>query len=311
MSTTNKPSLPFVFAIIFSIALHLAIVAMFGYSYFLKDEVVEKKPPPEIINATVLDDKTIMAEAKRLKTNEKNKKIAQQKKQEEIEDKRKKEEALFQKAKENRENEEKKAQELEKKRNENELKEKKLEEQRKEKAKTQKVEEAARLAKIKKQEEKKRQDDLRKAEEKKRVAEKKAKQEKTRREKAKREKAAKQKSDAAERDAEWAREVAAEQAAEEEDRLATISVTDAIMKKVNSKWRKPPSATKGMNCVIQVELQSNGDVIRVSTTRGSGDSFFDRSAELAVHKASPLPVPKNRDLFMKKFKSFKFEFEPE
>ncbi len=294
MSTKTKLSLPFIFAI----TLHLAIVAMFGYSYFIKDEVVEIKPTHEIIEATVLDEETVMAESKRLKANEKNKKIAQNKKQQEIEDKRKKEEELFQDAKEKRENEEKKAQDLEKRRNENELKEKKLEKQRKERAKEEKVkkekaEEAARLAKIKKQEEKKRQDDLRKAEEKKRVAA----------QKAKKEKAAKQK---AERDAEWARELAAEQAEQE-----TISIRDAITKKIYKRWTKPPSARKGMSCEISGKLSSSGEVEVVSVTKSSGNILFDNSAENAVRKASPLPVPKNRGIFIKEFRDFSFEFAPE
>ncbi len=299
MSTKTKLSLPFIFAI----ALHLAIVAMFGYSYFIKDEVVEIKPPLEIIEATVLDEETVMAESKRLKANEKNKKIAQNKKQQEIEDKRKKEEELFQDAKEKRKNEEKKAQELEKRRNENELKEKKIEKQRKERAKEEKVkkakaEEAARQAKIKKQkEEKKQQDDLRKAEEKKRVAA----------QKAKKEKAAKQKAESeAEMDAEWAREQKA--AIAEENRLATISFSDAITKKVNSKWIKPPTAIKGMSCFLSVKLSPNGTLDSVSIAIGSGDDVFDRSAENAVRKAAPFSMPKNRDLYLREFE---FEFAPE
>ncbi|MCF6203087.1 MAG: cell envelope integrity protein TolA [Methylococcaceae bacterium] len=298
MSTTKKLSLPFIFAI----TLHLAIAAMFGYSFFIKDKVVEIKPTPEIIEATVLDEETIMAESKRLKTNEENKKIAQKKKQQEIEDKRKKEEVLFQDAKEKRENEEKKAQELEKQRHENELKEKKLEKQRKERAKEEKVkkekaEEAARLAKIKKQkEEKKRQDDLRKAEEKKRVAA----------QKAKKEKAEKQKAQKAEREAEWARELAAEQAEQE-----TISIRDAISKKIYKRWTKPPSARKGMSCEVSGKLLPSGEVEVISVTRSSGNILFDNSAENAIRKASPLPVPKDRSIFIKEFRDFSFEFEPE
>ncbi len=304
MSTKTKLSLPFIFAI----TLHLAIVAMFGYSYFIKDEVIEIKPPPEIIEATVLDEETVMAESKRLKTNEKNKKIAQNKKQQEIEDKRKKEEELFQDAKEKRKNEEKKAQDLEKRRNENELQEKKLEKQRKERAKEEKVkkakakkekaEEAARQAKIKKQkEEKKRQDDLRKAEEKKRVAA----------QKAKKQKAAKQKAESeAEMDAEWDREQKA--AIEEENRLATISFSVAITKKVNSKWIRPLTAIKGMSCFLNVKLSPSGNLDSVSIPISSGDDVFDRSAENAVRKAAPFSMPKNRDLNLREFE---FEFAPE
>jgi colicin import membrane protein len=45
--------------------------------------------------------------------------------------------------------------------------------------------------------------------------------------------------------------------------------------------------------------------------RSSGNGVFDRSAENAVRKASPLPVPKDRKLFRRNFRSFTFEFKPQ
>jgi colicin import membrane protein len=43
----------------------------------------------------------------------------------------------------------------------------------------------------------------------------------------------------------------------------------------------------------------------------SGDDIFDRSAENAVRKASPLPVPQDRNLFSQNFRVFTFIFKPE
>jgi len=43
----------------------------------------------------------------------------------------------------------------------------------------------------------------------------------------------------------------------------------------------------------------------------SGDPIFDRSAENAVRKASPLPVPQDRNLFNQEFRVFTFVFKPE
>jgi colicin import membrane protein len=43
----------------------------------------------------------------------------------------------------------------------------------------------------------------------------------------------------------------------------------------------------------------------------SGDAVFDRSAENAVRKASPLPVPQDKVLFNKDFRVFAFVFKPE
>ncbi|SMG67316.1 protein containing TonB, C-terminal domains [methanotrophic bacterial endosymbiont of Bathymodiolus sp.] len=42
----------------------------------------------------------------------------------------------------------------------------------------------------------------------------------------------------------------------------------------------------------------------------SGNSLFDDSAERAVRKASPLPVPKDPGVF-KQFRSFSLEFAPD
>jgi colicin import membrane protein len=42
----------------------------------------------------------------------------------------------------------------------------------------------------------------------------------------------------------------------------------------------------------------------------SGDPAFDRSAEAAVRRASPLPLPANRELF-ENFRSFTFVFKPQ
>lgn len=334
-------------AFLLALALHLTIVLLFGINFFSEAEIVKQKPLPEIIQASILDDGKILEEAKRLKIKEENKRNTQKKQQQELENKRKKEQQLLQNAKKQRIQEEKKVKQLEQKRKDNELKEKqklkknKLKEERKIKEeKKQKALEAAHLAKIKKQKivEKKRLDGLRKAKEKKQVLEKiakenakkeTAKKEKTIKEKAKKaaEKKrkverlaaeqkkqaliAQQKAQAAEQAAKIKREAEAAQAKLEQDRKATISATAAIQRKVNNRWIKPLSSSKGLSSTIRVKLLPSGDVMNARVIRSSGDSIFDRSAENAVLKASPLPVPKDRALFTKQFRSFTFEFKPE
>lgn len=304
------------FTFLLAIALHLSILAMFGISYFFEPDVVEVKPLPEIIEATVLDDKTVMEEAERLKENKKNKTIAQQKKQKELEDNRKKEEDLLNKAKEKRIKEEKKAKDLEVKRQENELKEKKRETERKERAvkekkRVEQIKKDKAKAKAKKQQEEKnrlekeRLDKEHKAKEEKRKADLKAEK------KRKADLVAKQKAEAVQKEVARKKLEAEGIAKAEQDREATISFGDAIRRKVIQNWRKPPTATQGMSCKISVKLLPSGDVMAASVTRSSGDEVFDRSAENAVRKASPLPVPKDRKLFNKTFKSFNFNFKPE
>ncbi len=84
----------------------------------------------------------------------------------------------------------------------------------------------------------------------------------------------------------------------------------AIKQKVNRSWIRPASATAGLKCTIRVRLMSDGTVIDAEVVSSSGDEIFDRSAENAVNKASPLPVPKDKELFAREFRSFQFLFNP-
>ena len=86
--------------------------------------------------------------------------------------------------------------------------------------------------------------------------------------------------------------------------------TLAIKEKVNRSWIRPASATAVLKCIIRVRLMSDGTVIDAEVISSSGDEDFDRSAENAVNKASPLPVPKDKELFAREFRSFQFLFNP-
>ena len=55
---------------------------------------------------------------------------------------------------------------------------------------------------------------------------------------------------------------------------------------------------------------SDDTVIDAEVLSSSGDEDLDRSAENAVNKASSLPVPKDKELFARKFSSFQFSFNP-
>ena len=57
-------------------------------------------------------------------------------------------------------------------------------------------------------------------------------------------------------------------------------------------------------------LAASGDVLTVAVVRSSGNDLFDRSVENAVYKASPLPLPEEKDLF-DYFRDIEFLFNPE
>lgn len=84
----------------------------------------------------------------------------------------------------------------------------------------------------------------------------------------------------------------------------------AIKQKVNRSWIRPASTTAGLKCTIRVRVLSDGTVMDAEIISSSGDKDFDQSAENAVNKASPLPVPKDKELFAREFRSFQFLFNP-
>jgi len=52
-----------------------------------------------------------------------------------------------------------------------------------------------------------------------------------------------------------------------------------------------------MSSQFRIRLAPDGMVLQVSLTRSSGDPLLDRSAQTAIYKASPLPVPTDAETF--------------
>jgi colicin import membrane protein len=67
---------------------------------------------------------------------------------------------------------------------------------------------------------------------------------------------------------------------------------------------------KGLKCRVKVRLMPDGTVVDAEIIASSGDEIFDTSAHNAVIQSSPLPVPANKDLFERSFRSFTFTFNP-
>ena len=62
---------------------------------------------------------------------------------------------------------------------------------------------------------------------------------------------------------------------------------------------------------MRVRLSPEGRVLSVEVAESSGDEQFDQSLERAVLRASPLPVPEERDLFDTYFREFNIVFQPD
>ncbi len=85
---------------------------------------------------------------------------------------------------------------------------------------------------------------------------------------------------------------------------------DIIRQKVTRSWARPPGAREGLECLVLVRVVPGGAVLSTQILRSSGNPIFDRSAENAINKASPLPVPDDKSMF-EHFREFEFKFRPE
>lgn len=70
-----------------------------------------------------------------------------------------------------------------------------------------------------------------------------------------------------------------------------------ILARISNNWLVPASANHKLSCQFLIHLAPDGSVLSVKLARSSGDPALDRSAQTAVMKSSPLPVPKERKLF--------------
>lgn len=78
---------------------------------------------------------------------------------------------------------------------------------------------------------------------------------------------------------------------------ATDKYRHLILQAIAQQWIIPPEMNKHLETKLAVHLAPGGMVLEVIIVKSSGNSVLDRSAQTAVYKASPLPVPKNNGLF--------------
>jgi colicin import membrane protein len=82
----------------------------------------------------------------------------------------------------------------------------------------------------------------------------------------------------------------------------------AIQQKIARNWVKPPTASAGIECIVNVQQLPGGEVVSVTIGQCNGDSAVRRSIEAAVYKASPLPAPSDPSVFDR---NLRLEFRPE
>lgn len=281
----------------------LLLIMSFETTISIPAQMPSHQQDKPIIDAVMVNNDSLKAEVQRLESLERKKRQQEQMRQQELARKE-------QEAKVRRQKEEALAAELQKKNEElkkealrQELAQKKLEQERQAKLK----EEQAQLEKIKKEKEAALVAKKKIEEQQKKAAEQRAQEERARQEKAALEEA-KQK--------ELAKQKAAEEAATaqanariKEDQISRHAAL--IQNKIHQYWRQPLGFDfTGFTCKIVVKLLPTGEVLDVAIIQSSGNLEYDRSAELAVRKASPLPMPNDVHL-AKEFRNFSFTFYPE
>lgn len=198
--------------------------------------------------------------------------------------------------------------------------ERKAAEEKRRKAAQKKTEEQKRLA-----EKKRKEAERKKALKRKQEQERKQKEaaEKARKEKARKEKEALQESirqqerEAQERELaeELAQAEAEEKAilAEQEAEAIAQSYVSVIAARIERFWSRPPSARKGMQCELLINLVPTGRVTSVTIVKSSGNDAFDRSAEQAVLKAEQFAELKQVKpaVFEKHFRQLRLIFNPQ
>ncbi|MHC8865535.1 cell envelope integrity protein TolA [Arenicellales bacterium IMCC57338] len=285
-------------AFVYAIIIHVAFGAMLGVSLWIQPRTimpVEGKP----VQAKAIDLAAIQREKKKKAEVEKKKKLEAEKKKKLEAEKKKKAEA-----------EKKKKLEAEKKKKAEVEKKKKLEAEKKKKAEAEKKKKLEAEKKKKAEAEKKKK--LEAEKKKKAEAEKKKKLEAEKKKKAEAEKKKKLEAEKKKKEAERKKQEA-EQAQRERDEQEAVSafgaVAWAIQEEVRTNWNPPAGDFEGFSVLFTIRVDREGNVTSVTMVRGSGNARFDESAENAIYKASPLPIP-GEPRFYEYLKEFDFKFSP-
>ncbi len=97
------------------------------------------------------------------------------------------------------------------------------------------------------------------------------------------------------------------------DEANTKSYEEMLIERVEQNWSRPPSARRGMEVTLEVNMLPTGVVTGLRIIKSSGDPAFDRAAEQAVRRVDRftevMQIPP--DIFEKYFRVFRFTFSPE
>lgn len=277
----------------------------------MEQPIAVTPPQPEVVKAVSVDNQQVMETVNRLKQEREQQRRAEVNRQRELN--RQAEMARQQRVKEQQE-----LARLKEEANKIAIARKKQAEEEQKRLKQlaeQKALEAKHIEELKKQKEelvKQQQQEAKRLEElnKKKIAEQakadklKAEQNKAAKDKADKlakERAEKEKAELAKAELERKRQAdaAAAQNAERQARIAgeVDKYKALIVNAIGRNWILPENVDSSLSSQFRIRLAPDGAVLEVSLTRSSGDPLLDRSAQTAIYKASPLPVPSDPATF--------------
>lgn len=82
-----------------------------------------------------------------------------------------------------------------------------------------------------------------------------------------------------------------------------------IIGRIHQAWIVPTDVNPDISCELLVEVSPQGQALKVEISRSSGDLGLDHSAQAAVYKAVPLPVPSDPKLFSQ-FRELRIKMSP-
>jgi len=285
-------------SIFWAVLIHLAIVAAVGVNVYFNDgslpslNLGDNSPDPTPVQATAISESELDQEVALLLEQEKIRK------QEEIERQQKLDEARLeqQRLEQRREQEQKRLAAITKQREEEERRAQELEQQRQAQQ-----EEVQRIE----QEREKEEQELAALEQQRQSAAEELEELKRQQEETARQRSEQQKREAEQAETERARQEAEAQAdairdRDEQLRSRALSemakFTEPIKQKVERNWVRIGDDSNSEAGVL-VEVDPSGVVVSAEITRSSGSKQFDRSVLHAIRKASPLPIPKDPEIY--------------
>jgi colicin import membrane protein len=291
-----------------SVGLHVVLLGFLVFSFSFGSGPVGP-PPPQVIEAVVVDEDLVAREMQKLEEQEKADEEAARRSREDAAKARREaqEEAeRLQALKDQRERAEKdrKARAAEERQRQVRLeRERKAAEDKarrerdaREKAEQERLAELERQRKAEEQRLARVREEQRKVEEARKAEEQKRKQEADARARAQREE-------------ELRLAMAEEERRMEAERAGLMGQYVAVLRqRVQRNWIRPPEVQAGLKCEVIVNQIPGGEVVGVRFGQCNADDVVRRSIEAAVLRASPLPPPPDPSLFER---TLKFVFRPE